>query len=66
LYTAVLVTLLLTLSLGAEACSGQTVVLLRSALNRLRAALGLGTPWKRNSCSGQHRRKKLPQKPKNP
>lgn len=63
LYTAMLVTLLL--ALDEDVDGGETIVLVRAALRAQRAALGLGTPWKRNACQGQHRQKKRPRKAKN-
>ena len=62
LYAAVLVTLLLVLA--RTTARGETVVVLHQALRELRTALGLGTPWKRNSCTRQRRRTKQPRRPK--
>lgn len=60
LYTAVLAALLLFLS--EENPSDETILVLRRLLGVLRASLGLGTIWRRNSCQGAHaktgRRKK--------
>lgn len=49
LYTALLLCLLLFLS--AARGTGETIAVLRKALRKLRAALGMGTPWRRNSCT---------------
>jgi hypothetical protein len=47
LYTALLLAMLLALFEGWEGV--ETIVVLRGALKALRAALGLGSPWKRNT-----------------
>jgi hypothetical protein len=56
LYTALLLSLLLFLS--AQGAADETIVALRKALRALRSALGLGTPWKRNSCTVSRSAKK--------
>jgi hypothetical protein len=48
LYVALLLSLLLLLF--DESPSGETIVRVRKLLLAVRAELGLGTPWKRNSC----------------
>jgi hypothetical protein len=56
LYTSLLLCLLMLLSVQE---TGQEIIaVLRKALCAARTALGLGTPWKRNSCSVSRGRKK--------
>lgn len=62
LHTALLLCLLLFLS--ARSIAGETITVLHALLRAARAALGLSTPWKRNSCSvgrGKKRKPKLTQ-----
>lgn len=60
LYTALLLCLLLFLS--ANGVASETIQALRKALRAIRAALGMGTPWKRNSCIVSRGKKKPPKK----
>lgn len=59
LYTALLTALLL--FLAADNPCGETITVLRHMLTAVRSALGLGTPWKRNSCV-RSRNKKRPKR----
>lgn len=56
LYVALLLSQLLLLS--GESLAGETIVLMRKALRAVRALLGLGTPWRRNSSTVTRGRKK--------
>jgi hypothetical protein len=49
LYTALLLALLLFLS--SDSATGETILALRKALGAIRHAMGMGAPWKRNSCT---------------
>lgn len=65
LHTAVLMAVLLVL--GEAAPTGSVLGVLRRGLQRLRACLGLGTPWRRNSClhtrARRNKRKKVRAQP---
>ena len=56
LYTALLLALLLYFS--APNLSGDTITILRTMLRTVRKALGLGTPWKRNTFTPRRSKKK--------
>jgi hypothetical protein len=56
LYTALLLALLLYFS--APHLSGETITILRTMLKTVRQALGLGTPWKRNTFTPRRSKKK--------
>jgi hypothetical protein len=56
LYTALLGAILL--FFADENPSGETILILRRLLKALRAALGLGTPWRRNSCAAGHAKRR--------
>jgi hypothetical protein len=56
LYTALLLALLL--YFGAPSLSGETITILRTMLKTVRHALGLGTPWKRNTFTPRRSKKK--------
>ncbi|MCX6635629.1 MAG: transposase, partial [Acidobacteria bacterium] len=56
LYVALLLSQLLLLS--GESLAGETIVLMRKPLRAVRALLGLGTPWRRNSSTVTRGRKK--------
>lgn len=55
IYTALLSALLLFFSDGGP--DGETIVVLRRILRAVRRALGLGTPWKRNTYSARRSKK---------
>ena len=59
LYTALLLALLLYFS--APNLSGETITILRTMLKTVRKALGLGTPWKRNTFTPRRSKKKKTQ-----
>lgn len=59
LEVAVLLAMLLFLAeVGPLEGQAVVIVVLRRALGRARAALGLGTPWRRNCCTVTHAKKK--------
>lgn len=62
LYTALLAALLLFFAESDP--NGETIKILRRMLSDVRAALGLGTPWRRNSCTRQRNKKKPKKKAK--
>lgn len=60
LYTVLLLALLL--YFGATHHAGETIYLLRAMLRTCRQALGLGTPWRRNTFTPRRSKKKTTQK----
>jgi hypothetical protein len=57
LYTALLAALLLFFA-ESDPKGQTTIAVMRRLLSAMRAALGLGTPWRRNSCTRQRNKKK--------
>lgn len=50
LYAALMLAVLLFLAMASESNQTRVVALMRQCLRLLRQRLGLGTPWRRNSC----------------
>jgi hypothetical protein len=63
LLTALLLAILL--FLGASDVTGETILILRAMFKTVREALGLDTPWKRNTHARRRAKKSVTPKPQN-